>query len=75
MLTLTNDFHNTSYRTRKTAHEVANMLERLESGWPTYNDQDTARRFRKALCGVKDCNCGDFIGCRPAFRIQNPEVE
>jgi hypothetical protein len=48
-ITLRNDFHDTE----------ANLIVRNDMISATQ-----ARRAQKALCGLKDCTCGDGLGCR-----------
>ncbi len=63
MTTLKNAFHNTEYRSAKDPDEI----ERIASTQPwdrTETEKAFVRRVRKALCGVKNCTCGDDLGRR-----------
>jgi hypothetical protein len=51
MITLTNDFHNTS------------VSVRLNNQFLTKNQES---RVYKKLCGIKGCACGNAIGMRGA---------
>lgn len=54
---LTNSFHQSEYRTRKTRDE----LDAIESAAPwNQSDSDKAfvRKVRDKLCGIKGCTCG-----------------
>lgn len=55
-ITLFNEFHGTKFVVR--AQVVDGRACLFES---------QIRRARKALCGVKDCTCGDAAGTRPAM--------
>lgn len=59
MITITNNFHNTSYRLRATIGAELSAAQ--------------IRRSRKALCGMHDCTCGGPLGERgkqDGFRIE-----
>lgn len=63
MTTLRNTFHNTEYRSTKDIDEI----ERIASTPPwnrTKAEKAFVRRVHKALCGIKDCQCGDDLGRR-----------
>ena len=68
MLTLTNSFHNTQYRTRYTEDDLAEIEHDLFSGTPGTPKHRRARRARnriwEALCGQADCTCDDTFGRR-----------
>jgi len=56
-ITLQNDYHNTIVNLRPTPYDGDDRV----IGKLTKNQVITARRN---LCGVKDCCCGDDLGCR-----------
>ena len=62
--TLTNSFHNTERRTRRTNDEINALEGRIATGTATAADRQFVRAARAALCGSPDCTCGDFIGRR-----------
>jgi hypothetical protein len=56
MITLTNDFHNTSIRVRP------------HGNFPARISPSQTARIRRALCPVYACSCGDALGTRgPQF--------
>lgn len=60
---LTNSFHNTEVRTRKTRRELDALLhndplDRTEA------EKAFVRRIHGALCGVKGCECSNELGER-----------
>ena len=61
---LVNVFHETEYFTRKTVGELTAINFRL--GWEVASNADKAleRKIRRALCGVKDCQCSGSFGIR-----------
>lgn len=61
--TLTNSFHNTEYRTRRSNDEIDALEGSLANGTATAADRQFVRAVRAALCGSPDCTCGDFL-CR-----------
>ena len=66
MITLTNSFHNSVYRTRLTTTDL-DRIEMIAGTRPdrlTASEKSTIRRIRKALCGITGCTCGDFWGRR-----------
>jgi len=52
-ITIHNDYHNTAY----TLH--------VRNGQITASQ---ARRCRRALCGIPECTCGDWLGARGPYR-------
>lgn len=65
MLTLTNNYHDTEYATRKTEAELDAIADRIGQGIGTDADKAFARRVHNALCGSPDCTCGrDIFGRR-----------
>lgn len=55
---LTNDFHNTScYVVTKDG----------------YLTKRQAKEAWKKLCGIRDCECGDIAGCRPAMFVETED--
>lgn len=60
---LTNDFHNTSVRTRKTRDELDRLLQ-TDRYDRTDAENAFVRRVRNALCGVKGCECSNDLGER-----------
>jgi hypothetical protein len=68
MTTLTNDFHNTSVKTRLTRKQLHDMLRVLLTGdGEEYRRaKATQRRIWKALCGIEGCTCGNDFGERPS---------
>lgn len=62
--TLTNSYHGTEYRTRKTDAEIQALELRIYNGTATAADKAWVRKVRAALCGANGCTCGDFIARR-----------
>lgn len=54
-IVLSNDFHNT---------EVVVYAKVLGNG-DCWISEGQVKRARKALCGIHECTCGDYAGCRP----------
>jgi hypothetical protein len=71
MTTLTNNFHNTTYRTRKSDDELYAIKHRLYDGTATDADKRFRRRVRNALCGSDDCTCGGTFGERPGLSFNS----
>ena len=70
MTTLRNTFHGTDYNTRKSIDDV----DRIVNTMPIYRteaEQRWVRRVRQALCGVKNCQCGDDLGRRGSYVWDN----
>lgn len=63
MYTLTNSFHNSSYRTRYTEAEV-DSIRNAADYQRTPEERAFVRRCRNALCGIKGCTCGNELGER-----------
>ena len=60
---LTNSFHNTEYRTRKSEDEIQFIRE--SAPWQRTEAQNAfVRRARLALCGSRECTCGNELGER-----------
>lgn len=60
---LINTFHNTEYRSRKSAVEI----DRIASKPPwcrTEAEKQFVRRVWRKLCGIDNCLCGDDLGRR-----------
>ena len=64
MTILTNDFHQTEYRTRKTLDEVRAIADRVAGYTATPAERAWARKVRKALCGSSECRCSGTLGIR-----------
>lgn len=62
--TLTNSYHNTEYRTRRSNDDIAALEVRIYDGTATAADRQFVRAARAALCGSPNCTCGDFLGRR-----------
>ena len=62
--TLTNSYHHTSYRTRKTDADIEAIELRIYNGNASAADKEWVRKVRNTLCGATGCTCGDFIGRR-----------
>jgi len=54
-----NTFHGTEYYSKKTTQEVADILERIQSGRATRSDRAFASRSRNKLCGATGCECSE----------------
>lgn len=63
MLTITNDFHDTEYRTRRSAEEIERMVNTPRYMW-TRAEKQFARRCWNTLCGSEECTCGGPLGER-----------
>ena len=61
---LSNDFHGTEYRTKKTREELEAMYGRAYQGTATDAEKAMLRRIRRALCGTEGCRCGNWLGER-----------
>jgi len=57
MLTLTNDFHRTYYRTCKSRTEVTGILD-TEPTQRTAAERSWVARVARRLCGIHGCICG-----------------
>jgi hypothetical protein len=66
--TLSNSFHETSYRTRYTREELHRIDDRIQAGHADEAEKALLRRIRRALCGIAGCTCGDGLGERPSRR-------
>lgn len=64
MTVLSNDFHNTTYRTLKTRDELEAIYGRVCQGVATDAEKALLRKARRALCGVEGCKCGNAWGER-----------
>lgn len=66
MTTLINTYHGTTYKTRKSASEINKIEEKWYCRYHTLTaaEKQFIQRSRRALCGMSDCGCGDFIGRR-----------
>lgn len=65
MRTLTNDYHDTEYRTRKSETDLRAIADRIGAGVGTDADKAFVRRVHNALCGSDTCTCGrDIFGRR-----------
>jgi hypothetical protein len=64
---LTNDFHNTEYRTRKSASQLRGIAYRVYSYTASDADKALVRRIKGALCPSwqSGCVCGGNFGERP----------
>jgi hypothetical protein len=63
MATLKNNFHDTEYRSNKDINEIEHIAQ--TPPWDrTAAEKAFVRRARRALCGVKNCQCGDELGRR-----------
>ena len=58
--TLRNEFHNTSYTTRLMRFELRDLNYR-DQAKGDQNARRVIRRISKALCGIKDCRCGQDL--------------
>lgn len=66
MLILTNDYHNTTYSTRKTRQEIDLLLSTCPAQRTTAERQ-WIKRVHNRLCGSPACTCArNEIGERPA---------
>jgi len=60
---ITNDFHNTKYRTSKTPEDIKRILD--TAPWNrTPAEKRWCRTVWQRLCGVKNCTCSNDIGAR-----------
>ena len=59
-----NNFHNTSYDTRKTEVDLERIAQDIAQGRASEAEKAFRRRVRKALCGIAGCTCGDDFGRR-----------
>ena len=57
---LTNSFHGTSYKTRKTREELDAIAVRVQVGVATDAERAFARKVRGVLC-VEDCRCARSV--------------
>jgi hypothetical protein len=58
-----NDFHNTSYRTRKSLEEIRRILD--TPPWDRKEkDKAWVLKVKRRLCGISSCTCGDSLGAR-----------
>lgn len=62
MITLTNNFHNTTCKIRMRADQT--ILTRSQM-----------RRVRKTLCGMTDCQCGEIRGPQKDFAYSMPALD
>jgi len=63
MTTITNTFHGTEYKTRKTRQDIDAMLNKHPAD-RTDTEKAFVRRCKSALCGIAGCTCGNDIGER-----------
>ena len=63
MITITNNFHDTEYRTRKSAEEI-NRVIMTEPYSRTAAERTWVNKVRRALCGMLDCTCSGELGER-----------
>lgn len=65
MITLTNAFHNTEYRTSLSDREIERREEHHRQGNTTEAERAWIRRVRRALCSAAECQCaGNILGER-----------
>jgi len=64
MQTITNNFHGTEMRIKKTDEELDSIEYRIYSGTADAADKAYRRRLKNTLCGVSDCHCSDGFGRR-----------
>jgi hypothetical protein len=55
---LTNSFHDTTYRTRKSREELEAIEGRIAMWTADAADKALARRIWNTLCGIEGCTCG-----------------
>lgn len=61
MTTLRNDFHGTAYQTPKSREVVDRIIDRMSWGHASEAERAWARKVRKTLCGMSDCQCANNI--------------
>lgn len=62
---LTNSFHNTEIRTRKTDEELDAIAIRISDGTASEAEKQLKRRIQGTLCrDHRNCTCGDDWGRR-----------
>lgn len=66
MTTLTNSFHNSQIKVRKTEEQLDNVVRDLMTarGHKRIKAKRYAANCKRKLCGVKGCTCGDDLGRR-----------
>jgi|LakMenE18May11ns_1017448.scaffolds.fasta_scaffold7274618_1 hypothetical protein len=69
LITLTNDFHNTSVNLRC---EVLSHIYHTAVAYPNANQIKKAKRV---LCGVAGCNCSNDAGIRGRQEIDGKRLE
>ena len=61
---LSNSFHATEYRTRKTREELDAIDYRVGQDTATPAEVALLRKIRTALCGIEGCKCSGSTGER-----------
>jgi hypothetical protein len=61
---VTNKFHRTEYRTRKTREELDRIADRIAAGHATPAEKRLERKIWRTLCGMSDCKCSGYFGIR-----------
>ncbi len=57
MTKITNDFHGTEYRTRKSPKELRKIAEK-NPHYFSAAEKRFVRKVQKKLCGMASCSCG-----------------
>ena len=67
MITIRNDFHNSEYRTPKSAEEIRIILNTPPDrrSLPT---EAWVTKVRRTLCGISGCTCGGELSERPPMK-------
>jgi len=63
MITIRNDFHNSEYRTQKSAEETCLIINTAPDR-RSIQAERWVKVVRRSLCGIKDCVCGGELGER-----------
>lgn len=63
MITIKNDFHDTEFRTKKTAEEI-NKIRNTPPDARTDAERAWVNKVRRTLCGIIGCTCGGEFGER-----------
>jgi hypothetical protein len=71
MITITNDFHDTEYKTRKTKEELNSIWIKAGTPYESKTDKTFRHKVWNALCGIEGCTCGGAFGERPSMNWIN----